>query len=136
MMEPFDFSWMAGRTFSGVRFDGSCRWFFSFEPNVGLWVDCPWRLVKNNRVVVSSEDHLQEYGLPAPLDALAIAQLLALQPIAQVQVREGIADICIELAGGIRLEAFPISTGYEAWGIMQASGVQVIALGGGQLCSC
>jgi hypothetical protein len=56
MMEPFDFSWMAGRTFSGVRFDGSCRWVFSFEPNVGLWVDCPWRLVKNNRVVVSSED--------------------------------------------------------------------------------
>jgi len=91
-------------------------------------------LLQAGRVAISSEDHLQQYGLPAPLDAAAVASaLLESRPITHVQVRDGTADLFLDFSGGIRLEIIPISSGYESWGVTTPSGFEVIAQGGGQL---
>jgi hypothetical protein len=85
-------------------------------------------------VAISSEDHLQQYGLPAPIDAAAVAaDILASRAIAHVEVKDGTADLVLEFADGLRLEFLPISSGYESWGVTTPSGFQVVAQGGGQL---
>ena len=87
-------------------------------------------------IVVSSEDHGQQFGLPAPIDAAARAtSLLEDAKVREVKVREGTADILISLAGDIHLEIIPFSSGYEGWQVTCPSGHQIIAQGGGQLCT-
>jgi len=133
-MKYFDFSWMIGRTIREVRLNGPTQWLFSFEPGIGIGVECPWRLLQDGHVTISSEDHLQQYGLPAPLDAVATASgLLGPCPVSHVEVRDGTADLILEFGGSLRLEVLPISSGYESWSVSTPSGFQVIAQGGGQL---
>ena len=125
---------MVNRTIQEVRFNEPTQCSFSFSPTIGIWAECPWRLLQAGRVAISSEDHLQQYGLPAPLDAAAVASaLLESRPITHVQVRDGTADLFLDFSGGIRLEIIPISSGYESWGVTTPSGFEVIAQGGGQL---
>ena len=133
-MSDFDFSWMVNRTIRSVALNEPTQWSFSFGPRIGIGAECPWRLLKDGRVVISSEDHLQQYGLPAPLDAAAVAsEALASAPVTRVEVKEGTADLLLDFSGGLRLEFLPISSGYESWGVTTPSGFQVIAQGGGQL---
>jgi hypothetical protein len=135
MTTTYDSSWMLGRRIVSVDFAEPCQWRFLFEPNLSIGVECPWRLLKDGRVAISSEDHLQRYGLPAPLDAAAVAtDLLASHLITRVEIRDGTADLLVELTGGLRFEAIPISTGYESWNVFGPSGFQVVAQGGGHLC--
>jgi len=125
---------MVGRTIGEVRLNEPTQWVFSFEAGIGIGAECPWRLLQNGRVAVSSEDHLQQYGLPAPLDAAVVAaDRLAPHVVTGVEVRDGTADLVLEFTGHLRLEFIPISSGYESWGVTTPSGFQVIAQGGGQL---
>lgn len=134
MSDSFDFSWMVGRTISSVALNEPAQWSFSFGAGVGISAECPWRLLKDGRVAISSEDHLQQYGLPAPLDAAAVAaDTLGSHPVVRVEIKEGTADLLLEFAGSLRLEFLPISSGYESWGATTPSGFRVIAQGGGQL---
>lgn len=134
MSDSFDFSWMIGRTIIGVSLNEPTQWSFSFGLGVGIGAECPWRLLKDGRMAISSEDHLQQYGLPAPIDAAAVAtDTLASRAIVQVEVKDGTADLVLEFADGIRLEFLSISSGYESWGVTTPSGFQVVAQGGGQL---
>jgi hypothetical protein len=133
-MKSFDFTWMVGRTIEQVRLNEPNQWSFSFEPGVGIGVECPWRLLQGGSVAISSEDHLQQYGLPAPLDAGSVAtSLLASQAVTGVEVRVGSADLILELRGDLRLEIIPFSSGFESWGVTTPSGFHVVAQGGGQL---
>lgn len=137
MSGSIDFSWMVGRLISSVQLNGPTQWSFSFEPGVAIGAECPWRLLQGGHVAISSEDHLQQYGLPAPLDAAAVAaSLLSAHSVTLVEVKEGTADLLLEFAGGLRLEFIPMSSGYESWIVTTPSGFQVIAQGGGQLCGC
>ena len=133
-MESFDFSWMVGRTIGHVQLNEPTQWSFSFGPGIGIGAECPWRLLQGGSVSISSEDHLQQCGLPAPLDAAAVAtRLLASHPVTHVEVRDGTADLILELGGALRLEIIPISSGYESWCVTTPSGFYVVAQGGGQL---
>ena len=133
-MSPYDFSWMVGLIIIRVSFNEPSLWLFSMGANSGISAECPWRILKNGSIVVSHEDHAQKYGLSAPVDAITYASsVLASQEIKEVKVRDGTADLLISLAGNIRLEVIPFSSGYESWQVACPSGWQVIAQGGGQL---
>jgi hypothetical protein len=135
-MDTFDFSWMVGRTITEVRLNEPSLWTFFFAHGVGIGAECPWRLLQDGRVAISSEDHLQQYGLPAPLDAAAVAaELLATRPVSSVEVRDGTLDLLLEFVGGFRLEFIPVSSGYESWDVISPTGSRAIAQGGGQLVS-
>jgi hypothetical protein len=133
-MPSFDLSWMVGRTIQEIRLNEPTQWAFLFEAGIGIGAECPWRLLQDGRVAISSEDHLQQYGLPARLDAAEEAyQLLGARPVTSVEVREGTADLILGFGDNLRLEFLPISSGYESWVVTTPSGFQIIAQGGGQL---
>ena len=126
---------MVGRSIASVRLNEPCQWAFMFESGAGIGAECPWRLLRGGRVAISSEDHLQQYGLQAPLDAAIVAtEMLSSRAVARVEVRYGTSDLFIEFTDEVLLEIVPFSSGYESWGVTSPSGFKVIAQGGGQLC--
>ena len=132
-MNPFDFSWMVGRNVQ-VSFSEPATWFVAFGDSLCISVGCPWRLIHDGSIAVSSDDHRQQFGLPAPIDAAERAtSLLAGLPVQRVQVREGTADLLIDFERDWRLEIIPFSSGYESWQISTPSGKNVVATGGGEL---
>jgi hypothetical protein len=132
-MDQFDFSWMVGRHVE-VSFSEPSMWFFAFGDSFGISVECPWRLIHKGGIAVSSEDHRQQFGLPAPIDAVARAALLLADAMVwRVEVREGTADLIIDFDGDRRLEIIPFSSGYESWQVSAPTGKSIVAQGGGQL---
>jgi uncharacterized protein DUF6188 len=132
-MNPFDFSWMTGRHVQ-ISFSEPETWFVDFGDLGRITVDCPWRLIHEGTIAVSSDDHRQQFGLPAPIDAAEEAtSLLAGVPVQGVELREGTADLFIDFERDLRLEIIPFSSGYESWQVSTPSGKHVVAQGGGQL---
>ena len=110
------------------------RWIFSFGDSLSVSVECPWRLIHKGSIAVSSDDHGQQFGLAAPIDAAAAAtSLLAGSVVRHVEVQVGTADLFIDLDGGSRLEIIPFSSGYESWQVTSPAGRLTVAQGGGQL---
>jgi hypothetical protein len=112
-----DLSWMNGCRVV-VSFADPAAWRFDFGGSAGLWVECPWRIIHNGSVEISSEDHRQTYGFPTPVDAAQVAtSLLAGTPVRRVEFHEDTADLTIEFGDALRLEIIPFSSGYESWQI-------------------
>ena len=132
-MPDFDFSWMLGQHVQ-VSFLNPAIWYFTLENSLSIGAECPWRLLHAGTIAVSNEDHLQQYGLPAPIDAAERANsLLDGLVIERVGVRQGTADLLIDFSGDCRLEIIPFSSGYESWQIAMPSGKSVFAQGGGNI---
>jgi hypothetical protein len=131
---PFDFSWMLGRALSEVVFLAPASWSFRFGTGVEIRADCGWRLIEGGHIVLSSEDHGQQYGHPSPVDAefRCRSRIVDLK-IQSVAVREDTRDIVILFESDARLEIVPLSSGYESWEIAAPDGTQTIAQGGGNL---
>jgi hypothetical protein len=131
-MDFVDFSWMVGRHIE-VSFSEP-SWFFAFGDSLTIRVDCPWRLLERGTIAVSSDDHLQQFGLPRPIDAAEHATILLTGAVVRrVEVREGTADLIVDFDGDKRLEIIPFSSGYESWQVSTPSGKSIVAQGGGQL---
>jgi uncharacterized protein DUF6188 len=105
---------------------------FMFEfGEVNLSVDCLWRIKADGRIVLTSSDHGQRFGLPAPVDAYAEASSRLLgRRVVEARLEKDSADLLVEFDGGQRLEVFTDSSGYEPWDLT-APGVHLVALGGG-----
>lgn len=132
--QDIDLSWMIGRVVASVSYHDPKLWYFGFEPNVNIGVECLWRVVEPDRVVLTSEDHNQKFGLPAPVDAAAkCTELLAVRRIAAVVLRVAAADLVIEFSGDLRLEVISNSIGYDNWRVRDPSGTEYFAQGGGQI---
>ena len=132
-MTSFDFSWMVGRHVR-VSFLDPAIWYFTLDDSLSIGVECPWRLLHAGTIAVSNEDHLQQFGLPVPIDAVERANaLLAGLLIQRVELREGTADLFIDFGGDYRLEIIPFSSGYESWQVSTPSGKSVVAQGGGNI---
>jgi len=123
--------------FVGHRFESLARreydWFVRFDKDASLVVACLWRLVESGRIRFTSQDHGQQFGLPAPMDSAAeVNGLLAGAAVEAVELREGVLDLDLRFSTGHSLQVIPDSSGYEAW---QASDGdrQFIAVGGGGL---
>jgi hypothetical protein len=129
--------WLVGKVCTRVYEPNPSTPTFSFEFGPGiLRVDCLWRIVAEDRLVRTSEDHAQRYGLPAPLDAYAEAtSLLGGRSVTAVHLREETADLVLEFGRGITLEVLSTSSGYEPWQLT-APGVWLIGLGGGGASDC
>jgi hypothetical protein len=132
-MNPFDFSWMVGRHVQ-ISFAEPETWLLMLGDSLSISVDCPWRLLHDGAIAVSSDDHRQQFGLPAPIDAAERASSLLEGVVVQrVEVRKGTADLFIDFDRDRRLEIIPFSSGYESWQVSTPSGKSVVAQGGGQL---
>ena len=105
---------------------------FTFEfGDATLAVDCLWRIKVDGRVALTSYDHTQQFGLPAPVDAHTEASSrLKDARVLNVRLDEKSANLILEFDRGLRLEVLTDSSGYEPWNL-HAPGVHLVALGGG-----
>ena len=123
---------MVGRAINAVTFLEPTLWSFALGERERLQVECLWRIVQDGSIALTSEDHAQQFGLPAPIDAAHdSASLLAGRHVISVKIRESTADLLIELSGNTRLEIVPTSSGYEAWQLKAPGGRNYVATGGG-----
>ena len=110
-------------------------WLFSFSTGLRLQAACPWRVVSDQRVAFGDGDDRQQFGLPAPIDgALKTEELLLGRTIQKVAIRYDTGDLTIAF-DEVSLEILNLSSGYEGWEMFApiGHGLQVIAMGGGQL---
>lgn len=134
--ESIDLSWMIGRSFSDVSFLEPALWRFSLGSQESIDAECLWRLVGGRRIVRTSNDQGQQFGLAAPIDAAAEAcQILAHVTVVGVELFNATADIHITLSGRQRLEIIPDSSGFEGWTVRGPGSICFVAQGGGQICT-
>jgi hypothetical protein len=108
------------------------QWDFKFSGQVKLSVECLWRLLENDRVVLTACDHEQKFGLDTPIDAASeLSRRIGNAQIDSVALHARTQDLTLAFSSGHRLQIIPDSSGYEAWQLSWG-GRQLIA-GGGRL---
>jgi hypothetical protein len=99
----------------------------------GLRVECPWRIIVDERIAFTSSDDGYQFGLPAPLDGEEeTRRLLGQKVIERVSIRSDTGDPSIAFSSNTVLEVLDMSSGYEGWEI-GIPGLSVIGTGGGEL---
>jgi hypothetical protein len=107
--------------------------FCRFGPNDRAQTEGPWRLIRDGRVEVTSEDDGQKFGLPAPVDATAIVrEALTGKVVAKAEIHENTGDLVLTFADGTELQLLQMSGGYESWHLY-VKGQEIICTGGGSL---
>ncbi|QJW99766.1 hypothetical protein FTUN_7389 [Frigoriglobus tundricola] len=107
-----------------MRYDFS--WGFSFSGGLHIRVECLWRLLVSERVVLTSEDHAHQFGLPAPVDCVGeIRRCVEGVPITRATVRARTVDMSLDFSEAATLEVIATSTGYEAW-VLSGQGVLIV----------
>jgi len=110
-----------------------CTWFFGFGADVAVATESSWRLIDQGRIVVSSEDHDLQFGLPAPVDAAAeVLSRAAGRTVGTASVIADSGDLIIQFSGGLCLQLLQLSSGYESWRLA-ADGGESICIGGGSI---
>jgi hypothetical protein len=129
-----DIIWLIGRFVAKVEFANPAFWRFRFDAGTQICPGCPWRLVRSGAIVLSSEDHGHPYGHGVPVDAAARCRPLLIQhTVVQAEVRNDTRDILLYFDNDPRQEIVPLSSGYESWEIVDPSGRQIVAQGGGNV---
>jgi hypothetical protein len=76
-----------------------------------------WRVIKDGRASISSFDHKQQYGLPAPIDAVAaLTKDLQGKLITDAQHDKETGDLLLWFTSNIKCQILNF-TGYEIWEI-------------------
>lgn len=129
-----DIDWMVGSAIDEISFSTPDTWWFRFSGGGVVRTESAWRIVIAGHIALTSEDHRQQFGLPAPIDAEAkVRYLLCARKIEAAEVREDTGDIVLRFESGERLEVIPLSSGYQSWDVTAPNGLRIIAQGGGNL---
>jgi hypothetical protein len=76
-----------------------------------------WRVVRDEKERIGSFDHRQNYGRPAPLDAIAeLHRELQGKTVTEAQLGKETGDLLFQFTENIKPPIFA-STGYEVWEI-------------------
>ena len=129
--QPLDLSELRGHRVSNVGWSDPLPWTFFFSDGTRINVECPWRILSGAKILLSSEDHRQKYGLPAPIDAVADARnLLDGKLVREFAVHPGTSDILVSFTDGISLQIITFATGYECWQLQRPGSPLVVAMPG------
>jgi len=133
-MSEYTLDWLIGDEIASVVAEEFERWLFKFASGGTLSVQCPWRVMEDEAIRLSSADHHQQYGLPAPIDAAAeLHSLLQDDRVKAVKVDQKCGDLLLTFRSMRQLQVVPFSRGYEAWESLSPQGFNVFAQGGQQL---
>ena len=76
-----------------------------------------WRITKDGKAGISSFDHEQQYGLPAPIDAIKeLQERLREKAVTDARLDRATGDLLFQFADNTMLQIFNF-TGYEVWEI-------------------
>jgi hypothetical protein len=108
-------------------------WFIRIGSGITVATESLWRLIGKGRILVASDDHGHQFGLPEPVDAGA-ALLLSVRgrSVTAAEIDPSCGDLTIDFGEGIRLQFLQTSLGYESWRL-SAEGVETICSGGGEI---
>ena len=113
----------------GVEFD-DYSWFFRFSDAESLRAGCLWRLMRNGRLSLTSNDHGQKFGLTQPVDAVLLAAAsLTGKEVVSIAWSDETGDLGIILGDDLVLQVLVDSSGYETWEL-SLEGKRYIAQGG------
>lgn len=112
-------------------------WTFSFSNGASVTTLSLWRALSAHGIAVTSRDHQQQFGLPAPVDAAQRAVSVLLGKITSAELAPITSDLRIRFGSTITLEFLNTSLGYEGWHLVTRGGGRsarrMIALGGGDV---
>ncbi len=95
---------------------GSASIVITFSDGTKLRADY-WRIIRNQKAFISSFDHQQKYGLPAPINAKEeIIKELQGKYVLKAQLDTVTGDILFDFNENRTLQIFNF-TGYEIWEI-------------------
>lgn len=127
-----DLTWLVGKKLEKSE-KKDYSWFFTFSEDGSIATESPWRLITNEGVRVTSEDHDQLFGLKEPVDAtVRVLAATTGKKVLAYRVAERSSDLIVTFENGVHIEFLNLSCGYEAWRTSHPSG-EVICLGGGKL---
>jgi hypothetical protein len=108
-------------------------WCFVFADEMSIVTESFWRFLTAEGIVVTSEDHGHQFGLPAPVDATerVLADVSRLTVIGASITRPA-SDLIVDFGRGVHLQFFQMSCGYESWRLY-VRGDETICMGGGDV---
>jgi hypothetical protein len=126
-----DLSWLIGRSLRNVQKQDH-TWFFTLNDASTVATESQWRLVQE-RVIVTSEDDGQWFGLPSPVDAARlVTQAVGSSVVDHFALDDQTGDLSLFFDNATTLQFITLSGGYEGWRIGHGD-QQIICMGGGEL---
>ena len=124
-------AWLIGKSVVDVRFAAPESWWFHFTDVAYLAAHGgPWRIVGPSKLITSSADHAQDFGLGRPSDQAEQARLsLQGRLVRGVRIGSGAPDLVVSLDGELSLEFLAVSRGYECWESRDPAGRTVVVDG-------
>ena len=133
-MHTLNISNLCGSSVMSFGSSSTERLTLIFSNQFVLSIECFWRLLGNEVIVLTRDDEGQLFGLLQPVDALDRLQTaLASAQITQAVVIPGTCDIHLFFGNGQKLEVIVNSSGYEAWQLEGPNNFKAIAQGGGNI---
>ena len=110
-------------------------WFFVFTDDLSISTESSWRFINAGRIVVTSDDHGHQFGLPDPVDAAeSVCSVLQESEISSARIDETTGDLFVVFSNAAYLQFLQMSSGYESWRLC-VQGDEFICLGGGEVTS-
>ena len=108
-------------------------WFLRFGTDITLATEALWRLIDDGHIVVTSEDHGHQFGLPEPVDATA-RLLSSLQGciVTAASIAPSSGDLALDFGERTQLQFLQTSCGHEAWRL-SVRGSETICTGGSEI---
>jgi hypothetical protein len=108
-------------------------WFFRFGEPLLIATESPWRFITPDGIIVTSEDHGHQFGLPHPVDATErVMSRLAGLHVQSVSCDAKTGDLFVSFGERLYLQFLQLSCGYESWRAFTSEG-QSICIGGGKI---
>lgn len=127
---------LCGTTLTGLEAD-EFSWSFSFANGATVTTPSIWRALTDHGIAITSKDHLQQFGLPEPVDAAHRAASVLLGEVTSAVLMPITGDLRISFSSGSCLELLNTSAGYEGWHLVLRAGEcgarEMVALGGGDV---
>jgi hypothetical protein len=123
---------LVGQTLRSVE-KKDYSWFFVFADDISIVTESPWRFLSEDRIIVTSEDHGNQFGLPAPVDAAErVLAGVSRKAVVTASITRPTADLIIYFDGHWHLQFLQMSCGYESWRLY-IRGNETICTGGGDI---
>jgi hypothetical protein len=114
-----------------VRHDGY-QWFWKFQ-QVSLSSGALWRVLRDGDVVLTSQDHGQQFGLPEPVDAVSMTvDAFTGSKLRIVSIEEKTGDLNLTFDSGTVLQVLVSSSGYESFDL-EVGTRRYVGVGGGRV---
>jgi hypothetical protein len=126
-----DLSWLVGRFIQSVE-KKDYSWFFTFDDSSTVTTESDWRLMLK-RVLVTSQDERQLFGLQSPVNAVKLAEASLNKSVVNAfRLDQRTGDLSLDFQNGCTIQFLTLSSGYEGWRIGHGDQC-TICLGGGEL---